>query len=83
MFLGAKVCLTRLHDEVWTWAISPVKYVQEAVRNCTIHLAANCGGIFKLLKKAENPFKMGYDPELDRTELNRDSDPYYLSVLAS
>ena len=43
--------------------MSPVKYVHEAARNCTIHLAANYGGRFRLPKKAGNPFKMSYDPE--------------------
>ena len=44
--------------------ISSDKYVQEAVRNCAAHLAANYCGKFRLSKKAENPFKMGYDQEL-------------------
>ena len=65
MYLGAKLCKTRLHNGVWAWAISLVKYVQEAVRNGTVHLAANYGGRFSLPKKEENPFKMGYDSELD------------------
>ena len=27
IYLGAKLCKTRLHNEVWAWAMSPVKYV--------------------------------------------------------
>ena len=46
-------------------AMSPIKYVQEAVRNGAVYLAANYGGKFRLPKKVENPFKMGYDPELN------------------
>ena len=65
MYLCTKLRKTRLHNGVWVWAISPVKYVQEAVRNCAVHLAANYGGRFRLPNKAENPFKMGYHPELD------------------
>ena len=51
--------------------MNPVKYVQEVVRNCAVHLAANYSGRFRLPKKTKNPFKMGYDlwldtsPELD------------------
>ena len=45
--------------------MTPVKYVHEAVRNCAVHLTSNYGGRFMLPKKAENPFNMGYDPELD------------------
>ena len=62
--------------------MSPVTYVQEAVRNCKVHLAANYGGRFRLPKKAENPFKMGYDPKLDTSpELDPDSVSYYLTIL--
>ena len=60
MCLGAKLCKIRLHNEVLVWVMSPVKYVQEVVKNCTVHLVANYGGRFRLLKMAENPFKTGY-----------------------
>ena len=65
MYLGAKLHETKLHNGVWAWAMSPKKIVQEAVKTCTTHLTANYGGKFRLPKKAENIFKMGYDPELD------------------
>ena len=45
--------------------MSPVKYVQEAVKICTAHLAAIYGSEFRLLWRAENPFKMSCDPELN------------------
>ena len=33
-------------------------------------------------KKAENPFKMGYDPELDTSpELDPDAVSYYLTII--
>ena len=61
-------------------AINPVKYVQETVRNCTAHLAANYGCRFRLPKKAENQFKMGYDPGLNISpELGPNSASYYLT----
>ena len=60
--------------------MSSAKFVYEAVRNYAVHLAANCGR-FRLPKKAENPFKMGCDPELDTIlELDPDAD-YYLTVI--
>ena len=34
MCLGAKLSKTMLHEGDWAWAISPAKYVHEAVRNC-------------------------------------------------
>ena len=44
MYLGAKLHWTKLHNDFWAWAMSPVKYVQEGVRNCAVHLAAKYGG---------------------------------------
>ena len=62
--------------------MSPAKYVHEAVRNCTAHLAANHGGKFRLPKKEENPFKMCYNPELDTSpELDPDTVSYYLTII--
>ena len=46
----------------------PIKYVHEAVRNCTAHLLSNYGGKYRMPKKADNPFKLGYDPELDTSQ---------------
>ena len=56
MYLGAQLQKTRLHNGVWAWAMSPAKYVQEAVRNDALYLSSNYGGKYKM---AENPFKMG------------------------
>ena len=44
MYLDVKLCKTRLHNGVWACALSPAKYVQEAFRNCTVHLSSNDGG---------------------------------------
>ena len=62
--------------------MSLVKYVQDAVRNCIVHLAAKYDGRFRLPKKAENQFKMDYDPELNSSpELDPDTASYYLTVI--
>ena len=58
MYLGIKLCKTRLHNGVWVWAMSTIKYIQEAVRKCIVHLSSNYGGKYRMPKKAENPFKM-------------------------
>ena len=82
MYLHTKLCKTRVHKGVWTWALSPVKYVQEAGRNNAVHVAENYDGRFRLPKKAENPFMIGYDPELDTSpELNLDAASYYLTAI--
>ena len=82
MYLGAKLQKTRLHNGVWAWAMCPIKFVCDAVRNCTVHLAANYGRKYRMTKKAENPFKMGYDPELDTSpELNPHMASHYLTII--
>ena len=62
--------------------MSSARYVQEAVRNCTVHLSSSCRGRYRMPKKAENPFMMGCDPELD---ISPEADPeavsYYLTVI--
>ena len=65
MYLGAKLHKTRLHNELWAWAMNLVKYVCEAVRNYNAHLVANYSDRFRLPRRVENPFKMGYNPEFD------------------
>ena len=60
MYVGAKLHNTRLHHEVWTWVISPMKYVQLSVRNCEAHLGADYSDIYRLPQKAE----MDISPDL-------------------
>ena len=78
MFLGAKLHKTMLHNGLLAQAMSPTKYVREAMRNCAAHLSYNYGGKYRIPKKADNPFKMGFDPELDTSmELDQDALSYY------
>ena len=82
LYLGAKLHKTRLDNGVWAWAMSPAKYVREAVRNCIVHLSSKYGVKYRMSKKAENPFKMEYDPELDTSpESNPDAVSYYLTII--
>ena len=61
--------------------MSPNIYVQEA--HYTVHLAANIVGKYKISKKAENLFKMGYDPGLDTSpEIDPDAASYYLMIIS-
>ena len=51
--------------------------VHEAVRNYAVHLLSNYSGKYRMPKKAENPFKVGFDPELDTSpELDPDAASY-------
>ena len=57
MYLGVKLCKTRLHYGVWAWTMSPFKYVQETIRKFVAPLLSNYGSKYRLPKKAESPFK--------------------------
>ena len=68
VYLGAKLRNVRLDNGVYAWALSPSKYVSQAVANCVAHLDKNFNGKYKLPVKAENPFPTTYDPTSDTSE---------------
>ena len=79
IYLGAKLRRVTLPNLVEAWAISPSKYIQEAVRNVREHLK-NIGQ--RLPKKASSPFPRDYLPELDISdELTPDEASYYQSQI--
>ena len=81
-YLGAKLRKMRMSNGVWAWAFSPSQYVQESVRNVEKYIADNLHDRWKLPKRAENPFEMGYAPELDDTPcLNPSLASYYQSQI--
>ena len=61
IYLGAKLKKMTLPNGVWCWTLSPSKYVQEAVRNCEVHLKENYDNKYGLIKNAPNPFAIEYD----------------------
>ena len=62
--------------------MSPSKYVQEAVRNCEIHLKEHYDGKCDLLKESANPFDYHYEPEVDVScPLDEYMASYYQSVI--
>ena len=82
MYLGAKLRQTELTNGVWAWALSPSKYVNQAVKNCETHLRERFDGKYSLPKKAKNPYRMGYEPELDESSpLDADAAAYYQSII--
>ena len=70
--LGSKLKPVTLDNGVECWAMSPSKYIQEAVRNAENYLGANFGGR-TLSKRASAPWPADYSAETDTTtELNVD-----------
>jgi hypothetical protein len=82
IYLGAKLRQTRLPNGVTAWALSPSKYVHQAVRNCETHLKDHYDGRYSLPKRADNPFSMSYEPELDdSTPLDPDAASYFQTII--
>ena len=78
IYLSTKLHKTRLHNEVWAWAMSPAKYVCWVVKNDKAHLVKNFSDRYRLPKRSDNPFKIGYDPELEISpELKPDAASYF------
>ena len=80
MYLGAKLRKTILPNGVEAWALSPSKYVSEAVKNVELHIRVNYGGM-KLAKRASAPFPVGYKPELDVSPYCGPKDANYYQTL--
>ena len=64
MYLGAKLRIFALENEVEAWAISALKYVQEAVSNSEAYWHEHFGGQ-KFAKKVINQFELEYDLLMD------------------
>ena len=71
----------KMNNGVTRWAISPSKYVNEAVNNCEKWIWENMPGD-KHSSRDTNPFPTDYDPDLDRTnELDEEQATYYQSQI--
>ena len=80
VYLGAKLRKVRLPNGVESWAMSPSKYVQEAVKNAETFSTEKFGR--GLPKKAATPFPRDYSPELDTSpELDAELASYYASQI--
>ena len=65
IYLGAKLRLFAMPNEVKCWGISPSKYFQEAVRNCEDYIKENLNKEYKLIRNAPNSFSLHYEPSMD------------------
>ena len=69
----------KMNNGVTAWAISPSKYVNEAVNNCEKWIQENMPE-HKHSSRATNPFPTDYDPDLDTTvELDEEQATCYQS----
>ena len=66
IYLGPKVKQMKMNNGVTPWAISPSKYVNEAVNNCEKWIWENMPG-HKHSSRDTNLFPTDYDPDLDTT----------------
>ena len=81
IYLGAKVNPMKMNNGVTAWAISPGKYVNEAVNICKKWIQENMPE-HKHTSRATNLFPTDYDPDLDVTyELDEDQATFYQSKI--
>jgi hypothetical protein len=75
------VSKVQLKNDVLAWALSPSKYVQEAVKNLEEYLEREHNGR-KLGKKRTTPMPASYRPKLDVTpELDVEAANYFQSQI--
>jgi len=80
-YLGAKMRKVTLPNQVEAWALSPSKYVQDAISNVSAFIEKEFDGM-KLPLKASAPFKRDYRPEVDSSpELNAEHASFYHSQI--
>jgi hypothetical protein len=68
IYLGAKLKETQLPNDIYTWEMSPSKYVNQAVKNCQTHLTEKLNIMYKIPTRADNLFPTDYCPDTDVTE---------------
>ncbi len=72
----------QLENGVWTWGISPSKYVREAVKNCKDYVSEHLPPQYRLPKLAPNPFPTKYEPGINVSpELDPDLASYFQSLI--
>jgi hypothetical protein len=82
LYLGAKVRQVVMPNGVYSWMLSPAKYIKEAVKNVEQYIQKRYGK--QLPKKASAPFPRDYDPELDVSpELCGEDVSYYQSQIGT
>ena len=82
MYFGMTLKVMQLHNEIWAWSMSLSKYVKEAVRICKEYVARHLSKGYRLPKKADNPFKSSYSPQMDVPPvLGPEELPYYQSLI--
>ena len=56
---------TNIHNGICAWDLSSLCYVYESIKNVEKYLAEHLGGWCKIPPRYENPFSIGYLPDID------------------
>ena len=76
MLLGVDLLMIKMNNGFCAWTVSPTKCVKDSVMNCKKYISENLGKRISVTKRDNNPYPMGYEPELDThpvLELDADS----------
>ena len=81
IYLGAKLRKVTLNNGVQCWALSPTKYINEALATAAAYVKKEYG-IDKFPKTGSGPWPNGYVPETDESkELDPKKANYYQSIV--
>ncbi len=69
IYLGAKLKLTQLPNEVMVWGLSPSKYIVQAVKNCQLHTTDKSNGKYSIPARVDNPFSVNHDTSTDLSDI--------------
>jgi hypothetical protein len=75
-YLGAKLKMKRLSNDVLAWSKSFSKHIQAATQNIKDYVNMTCPGEC-LTKHALEPFPSGYVPKLDASAKLNDEDMFF------
>jgi hypothetical protein len=58
IYLGATLKKTQLPNGIYTWGMSPHKYVNQAVKNCQTYLSEKLNYKYKIPTMADTQFRL-------------------------
>ena len=80
-YLGTTLKQMLLHNGIWVWSMNPTKYLWETIQICEKYVGWHLSKDYRLLKRAENSFFIGYPPELDVSLVLESDEAFYCNSL--
>jgi hypothetical protein len=82
MYLGTKLKLMQMSNQVWVWGMSPLKYINETASYCKKYLNSNYDSWYVLPTQAANPLPWDFSLNYETPALDSDQAPYFQSIIS-